>query len=194
MEKWDYCVQGQGHNEDSNCWWMFVLMVFCESQNILLPNLVWWCSTVSQSHADIFWLFLSSRSRSQQGLIWSKYDSFCYIIWAVESLATKLGLIIHHQKPECPINKWDYCVKVQGQRESQNLMFVQISSKPSNTIFKLGLLVIIVSQSVMQKDWFAIFKFKVIAKAHMVKIWQFLLYLLHCWSFCYQTWFDSTLS
>ena len=51
---------------------------------------------------------------------------------------------------------------------------------------------IIMSRSVMQKDWLAIFKVKVTARAHMIKIWQFLLYLLNCWSFCYQTWFDCT--
>ena len=45
-----------------------------------------------------------------------------------------------------------------------------------------------------QKDLFAIFKVKVTARAHVIKIWQFLLYLLNCWSFCYQTWFDSKLS
>ena len=28
----------------------------------------------------------------------------------------------------------------------------------------------------------------------MIKIWQFQLYLLNCWSSCYQTWFDNTLS
>ena len=44
---------------------------------------------------------LSSRSRSQRGRIWSKYDSFYYIFWTVDSLATKLGLMIHHHKPEC---------------------------------------------------------------------------------------------
>ena len=50
---------------------------------------------MSQSHADIFLLLPSSRSRPQQ---WSKYGSFCYIIWTVDSLTTKLDLMIHHQK------------------------------------------------------------------------------------------------
>ena len=70
-----------------------------------------------------------------------------------------------------------------------------ISFKPLNILFpNVVLWCIIMSQSVMQKDWFAIFKVTVTARAHMIKIWQFLLYLLDCWSFCYQTWFDSTLS
>ena len=48
------------------------------------------------------------------------------------------------------------------------------------------------SQSVMQNIWFAIFKVRVISRAHMIKIWQFLVYLLNCWSFCYQIWFYIT--
>ena len=45
-----------------------------------------------------------------------------------------------------------------------------------------------------KKKLFAIFKVKVTARTHTIKIWQFLQYLLNCWSFCNQTWFDSTLS
>ena len=62
-------VEGQGHREDLmsvNVW-----MASSETQNILLPNLVWWCSIMRQFHAQKKCL-LSSRSRSQQGLIWSK--------------------------------------------------------------------------------------------------------------------------
>ena len=47
---------------------------------------------------------------------------------------------------------------------------------------------------VMGKDCFTIFKIKVTARSHMIKIWHFLPYHLNCWSFCHQTWFDSTLS
>ena len=83
-----------------------------------------------------------------------------------------------------------------SQRRVRMLMFVQIiSSIPSKILFSnLVLWFIIMSQSVMQKDWFAFFKVKVTARAHTIKVWPFLLYLLNCWSFCYQTWFDSTLS
>ena len=117
VEKWDYCVQGQDHNEGLKCQWMFVWTIFSESQNILLPNLVWWFSIMSQSHADILLLLLSSRSRSQQGLIWSKYDSFCYIIWTINSLANKLSLTIHHQKPVSYGKKKDYCIQSHGHNE-----------------------------------------------------------------------------
>ena len=75
-------------------------------------------------------------------------------------------------------------------------MFVQTTfSKPPDIL--LPNLVggcIIMSQGVMLKDWFAIFKVKVTARAHMIEIWQFLLYFLNCWPFCCQTWFHDTLS
>ena len=38
-------------------------------------------------------------------VIWSKYDSFYYIFWTVDCLATKLGLMIHYHKPEYPVKK-----------------------------------------------------------------------------------------
>ena len=39
------------------------------------------------------------------GLIWSNYDSFYHVFWTAHSSATKLGLMIHHHKPECPVKK-----------------------------------------------------------------------------------------
>ena len=36
------------------------------------------------------------------------------------------------------------------------------------------------------------FTVKVTAKAYIIRIWLFLLYLLNCWLLCNQTWFDST--
>ena len=177
---------------------MFVQMIFSEAQNILLPHLIWWCSIMSQSVMQTFsLLLLSSRSGSRQGLIWSKYDSFYYIFWTVDSLATKLGLMIHHHKPEYPVKKnWLLHSGSRSQWRVKMLVFVQIPSKPPNVLFpNLVSWCIIMSLSVKQKDWFAIFMVKVTAKVHMIKIWRFLilLYLLNCWSFCYHTWFDSTL-
>ena len=48
MEKLDCCVQGQGHSKISKCEWMFVQMVFSESLNLSLPNLVSWCIIICQ--------------------------------------------------------------------------------------------------------------------------------------------------
>ena len=41
--------QDQGHCEGLKCQWMFVRTLSSQSQNILLPNLVWWCSIISQN-------------------------------------------------------------------------------------------------------------------------------------------------
>ena len=163
--------------------------------NILLPNLVLWCITISGSACrKIGLLFL--RSRSYQELIWSKYDSFCNICWTADSLATKLGLMAHYHKPECFMEKWDCCVQGHGHSKFTRLMNVfPMMSSESLKLLQPNLLwwSIIISKIVFQKDWFAIFKIKVTARVHMIKIWQFLSYLSNCWSFCYQTWFDSTL-
>ena len=61
-----------------------------EPQNILLPNLVWWCSKLSQNNMRKKNCLLSSRSRSQQGLIWSKFDSFYCSFWTANLFVTRL--------------------------------------------------------------------------------------------------------
>ena len=126
-----------------------------------------------ECHAEKKKKLLSSRSRSQWGVMWSKYDSLYYIFWTVDSLATTLGLMIHHHKQECPVKKNQLLLL--GSRSQQRvrmLMFVQIIfSKPPDILFpNLVLWCIVMSQSVMQKDWFVIFKVKVTARAHMIKI------------------------
>ena len=135
VEKWGYCVQGQGHSEGLKYQWMFFWTIFCESQNILLSNLVLWYSIMSQSHADIFVVFIFKvkvTARAHMIKIW-----LSYIIWTVDSLAAKPGLMIHYQKPECPIKKKRITVlRVKVTVKGQNLMFVQmISSKSSNILF-----------------------------------------------------------
>ena len=48
MEKFDCYAQGQGHSKISKYQWMFVQMIFSESMNLSLQNLVWRCIIVSQ--------------------------------------------------------------------------------------------------------------------------------------------------
>ena len=53
-----------------------------------------------------------------------KYYSFYYIFLTVDSLATKLGLMIHHHKPECLVKKnWitAFRVKVTVKGQSVNV-------------------------------------------------------------------------
>ena len=66
-----------------------------------------------ESHAKRYGL-LFSRSRSQKGLMWSKYDSLYYIFWTADPFATKLCLIVHYLKPECSMKKLDCCVQGRG--------------------------------------------------------------------------------
>ena len=134
---------------------------------------------------------LSSRSRSQRGLI-SKYDSFYYICWTIDSSATKHDLMKHNCKPECLLKiigllHW----RSESQWRVKMSVFLQmISSKPPNSWLPNAVSwCIIISESIMQKERFAIFKVKVTAVAHMIKLWQWVLYLMNCWSFCYLTWF-----
>ena len=77
----------------------------------------------------------------------------------------------------------------------QNISECLSSSELQNILLpNLVWLCSIISQSVMQKNWFTVFNVKVIARAYVIKIWLFLLYLLKCWLVCNQTWFDSTAS
>ena len=87
---------------------------FGEPQNILSPNLVWWCCRMSQSVTQNKNCLLSSRSWSQRGLILSKHYSDYYIFWTADSLATRRGLMISHHRPECLVEKLDYCSQGQG--------------------------------------------------------------------------------
>ena len=41
VEKWDYCIQGQGHSEGSKCQWMYVRMIFTLYVRLCLLNISW---------------------------------------------------------------------------------------------------------------------------------------------------------
>ena len=104
-----------------------------------------------------------------------------YIFWTVDSSATMLSLMIHHRKPEYLLHS-----RSRSQQKVRMSVFVQMISSKWPNIFLPNLVMwcINLSWSVMQKDWYAIFKVKVTTKARMIKIWQFLLYFLKCWSIC----------
>ena len=73
--------------------------------------------------------FLSSRSRSQCGLNSSKHNCLFHIHWTFEPFATKHGIVVHHQWPECFVAVFfKYCYPHgQGHHEGWNLQ--GISSK-----------------------------------------------------------------
>ena len=135
---------------------------------------------MSQSVMGIFVCVLCSRS-SQRGLIWSKYDC---------TVSSELLIL---QQPNLI---WWYTIISESvlwkklefttQRVKRSMFIHIISSKLPNILLpNLAFWCIIMNLSVMQKDWFAIFKVKIKARAsYMIKIWQFLHHLLNCWSFC----------
>ena len=130
---------------------------------------------------------LFSRSRSQQGLIWSKYDGFYYIFWTADPFATKLGYIVHYHKPKCLMKKLDCCVQGQchGKISNCQWLFIKMLSFEmlNPTLPNFVRWCIIMSQIVFQKYWFAVFMFKVTVNDYVTKD-DFLIYLLNCWSFC----------
>ena len=100
-------LQGKGHNKGSKCQWMFVRMIFSESQNILLLNLVWQCSIMSQRHAEfLLLLLLSSRSRSQPRFKMSVNVCLDDIFWITEHFVTKFGMVMQHYEPESRGKMW----------------------------------------------------------------------------------------
>ena len=62
-------------------------------------------------------MFLSSRSRSQQGLILSKYNFDYYIFWTADSLATRRSLMIGYHGPQRLVEKLGYYIQVRGHSE-----------------------------------------------------------------------------
>ena len=92
----------------------------------------------------------------------------------------------------------DYCIQGQGHSKGPKCWWLfsqMISSELQNILLpNLVWLCSIISLSVIQKDWFIVFNVKVTARADIIKIGRFLLYLLNCWSIYNQTWFDHTVS
>ena len=158
-------------------WYLLNRQVFCYQ--------TWYCyasSLAGVSCKKIRLLF--SRSSSQQGPVWSKYDSFYHIFWTADLFATKFGLIVHYHKPECFIRNWIVMLRVKVTDSKCQWLFIQmLSSEMLNLILpNLVRWCIIMSQIVFQKIWFAVFKVKVTVKVHVTKD-DFLISLLNCWSF-----------
>ena len=86
------------------------------------------------------------------------FFSFYNIFWTVDWLVTKLGLMIHHHKPECPVKKTQTELLHSRSRSQwrvrMSVLVQMISSKPPNILLpNFVLWCIIMSQSVMQNDW-----------------------------------------
>ena len=121
-----------------------------------------------ECHAEKKYLLLS-RSRSQQGLIRSKYDSTIsselLILWQANLVWASCE------------KKIDYHIRGQGHSKGSRCqwMFGQmIAFKPLNILLPyLVWWYIIMSWNVMHKDRLAIFKVKITTRAHTIKMWVF---------------------
>ena len=52
-----------------------------------------------------------------EGLYNKNTTIFYYIFQTAGPFAARLALIVQHHKPECPVEKWDYCIQGQGHSE-----------------------------------------------------------------------------
>ena len=64
---------------------------------------------------------LSSRSRSQRGLVYSNYDSDYYNFWTADFLPTRLGRMIGYHRQERLVEKLAFKVKVTERSKCQCL-------------------------------------------------------------------------
>ena len=101
----------------------------------------------------------------------TKYNSFYYIFWTADSLAIKLGLMVHRHKQNVLWKKWMTAFKVKVTAKVQNVniclsRWYPLTPHPSPSILLPNLVwrYIIMSQSIMQKDRFVIFNIKVTAR------------------------------
>ena len=103
---------------------------------------------------------LSSRSRSQQGLIWSKYDS------------ALLSEMLFLWQPN--LVWWYIIIRQMACVKSWITAFkVKVTVKVHNVYECLSILYFLNHQTFCHKDWLAVFKVKVTAGAHMIRMQQF---------------------
>ena len=114
-----------------------------------------------------FFFYLQCQGDRQQGLMWPKYDSFYYIFWTVDPLATERG----YQMPEFLVKILDYCIQGQGHSEGSKCQCLSRWYLLNRLTFCYQTLYRDASHDpeCLQKAWFAIFKVKVVARAYMIK-------------------------
>ena len=173
-------------SKGSKCRWMFVGMIPSELQNILLSNLVWWCTFVCYLQGQ-------GHSKTVSGCLSGSYllnsRSFWYQTWYGNAAscarvscrkAGLLSLILRWQWGLIWL-KYDYFCAIfwaAGPCETKLSLVVQHHEPKCHA----------------EKQWFTIFKVKVTARAHVIRIWLFLLYYLNCGFLGNQTWSDDTSS
>ena len=148
---------------------------------------------------------LSSRSRSQRRLVWSKYDCLLFLLtcgffgnqtWSNET-SSKARVPSETNKQTNKNNNQPGLLhsRSRSQPRVKMSMFVKVMcSKPPNILLPNCIVVHHHEPECHIKILVCLFQGQVHSKGSYNQIRQFLQYLLNCWSFCYQTWFDGTLS
>ena len=169
------------------CWNHFVRLSICSSVRVsdrvrsvsserlnhFLPTCVWCCITMRLCIMQKNWFIIFNVKVTATAYIIIIWPFLLYLLTA-GLFATKLGLIVEHQKLECPMEKWDYCVEGQGHSKGSKClwMFVSMISESQNILLpNLVWLCSIISQSDMQKNWFTVFNVKVTVRVYIIKIW-----------------------
>ena len=126
MEKWDCCVQGQRHSKISKCQSMFAQMIFSESLNLLLPNLVWWCIIISQIVFQTDWFAIFKVKVTVEDNI-IKIWLFDVLSELLIRLQLNFFLMLHHHKVDCPVKRLDCSVVVQLKVTGKVQNFIECS-------------------------------------------------------------------
>ena len=110
------------------------------------------------------------QGQGHKGFIWSNYDFL--LLWSADPFATKFGLVTLAEFSFEKIRLF-CCVQCQGHNEDSKFRWMftwMISSQLLNLLQpNLVWLCSIIGQSVMWKDWLAIFKVKVTLRANMIE-------------------------
>ena len=120
----------------------FIQGISSEPQNLLWPNLVWWCVIMIQCIMQKDWC-INFKVKVQ-----SNYDSLYCVFWTAHLYAIRLTLMVWHYKLEYLVRKL-YCF-VQGQGHND----VQDVSECLSGWYQ----------------WYAVFKVEATVKAHLIKI------------------------
>ena len=192
MEKWNNCTEGQGHSEGSECNRMFVWMMFSESQNILLPNFVWWCSVLSQSVMQGFFFSFSLEGQghhegsSDQNMSLSAIFSELLTPW-------KPNFVWWYIIIRCIVLWKDWIAVMWSMSRSQkrlripvNVHLDSISSAAEPSVTKLGMVMQHHRPKCLARRLVCCLQVQGHSEGLFNQVWLFLPYLLNCWSFCNQ--------
>ena len=121
----DCCIQGQGHSKDSKCQWMFFQPISRSkwrvkmSVDVFLDN-VFSITELFMTNLDKLWhdhelewhvkrLVCCLHGLGHSEGAYGRITTFHYFFWTTDSLATTLGMLVHHQRQNV---FWKDCIAV----------------------------------------------------------------------------------